>query len=146
MTGNRWNQGGRWLAGPLAILVTGLAMAGGWPREQAYMCGILVLAAILWVTEALPLFVTSLMVIGAETILLANPGGWSGFGFSGAGSMSFNGIISAAANPDRPQVFEPPRVLVWELVMGCIWIAVEAGPTEGGRRPTGVGAAVSWAA
>ena len=30
MTGNRWNQGGRWLAGPLAILVTGLAMAGGW--------------------------------------------------------------------------------------------------------------------
>ena len=47
---------------------------------------------------------------------------------------------------DRPQVFEPPRVLVWELVMGCIWIAVEAGPTEGGRRPTGVGAAVSWAA
>jgi len=63
------------------------------------MCGILVLAAILWVTEALPLFVTSLMVIGAETILLANPGGWSGFGFSGAGSMSFNGIISAAANP-----------------------------------------------
>ena len=47
---------------------------------------------------------------------------------------------------DRPQVFEPPRVLVWELVMGCIWIAVEAGPTEEGRRPTGVGAAVSWAA
>jgi hypothetical protein len=47
---------------------------------------------------------------------------------------------------DRPQVFEPPRVLVWELVMGCIWVAVDAGPTEGGRRPTGVGAAVSWAA
>ncbi len=111
MTGNRWNQGGRWLAGPLAILVTGLAMAGGWPREQAYMCGILVLAAILWVTEALPLFVTSLMVIGAETILLANPGGWSGFGFSGAGSMSFNGIISAAANPmRRPLALRGERV------------------------------------
>ena len=59
-----------------------------------------------------------------------------------AGSDRYNTRKSV----DRPQVFEPPRVLVWELVMGCIWVAVDAGPTEGGRRPTGVGAAVSWAA
>ena len=61
-------------------------------------------------------------------------------------ARSEDGGTTWSAPTDRPQVFEPPRVLVWELVMGCIWIAVEAGPTEGGRRPTGVGAAVSWAA
>jgi solute carrier family 13 (sodium-dependent dicarboxylate transporter), member 2/3/5 len=100
MTGNLWRQGGRWLAVPLAIAAIGLAnMAGDWPREQAYMAGILVLAAVLWVTEAVPLFVTSLVVIGTETILLANPGGWPGFGFSGGGSMTFGGVVAAAADP-----------------------------------------------
>ena len=43
----------------LAVLATGLLLrADGVPREAAFMAGIFVLAALLWVTEALPLFAT----------------------------------------------------------------------------------------
>lgn len=100
MTGNRWNRAGRWLAVPLAVGAVWLAVTvGEWPREQAIMSGILVLAGVLWVTEAVPLFVTSLLVIGAEALLLANPGGWPGLGFAGSGSMTFRGIMGAAVDP-----------------------------------------------
>ena len=46
------------LAGLTVVLVfTRTAL----PREAAFMSGIFVLAALLWVTEALPLFATSLL-------------------------------------------------------------------------------------
>ena len=38
--------------------------------------------------------------------------------------VAFDPAKATGLVDDRPQVFEPPRVLVWELVMGCIWIAV----------------------
>jgi sodium-dependent dicarboxylate transporter 2/3/5 len=68
-------------------------------REAGFMAGIFVLAAMLWVTEALPLFATSLLVIGLQALLLANPGAWPGFGFESGASPSFREIFSAAADP-----------------------------------------------
>lgn len=69
------------------------------PREAALMGGIFVLAAMLWVTEALPLFATSLLVLGLEIVLLANPGGWAGLGFENGASPGYAAFISAAADP-----------------------------------------------
>jgi len=46
-----------------ALLAYG-ALAPHVPREAAFMAAIFVLAALLWVTEALPLFATALAVIG----------------------------------------------------------------------------------
>lgn len=68
-------------------------------REAAFMGGIFILAAALWVTEALPLFATSLLVIGLQVLLLANPGGWPGLGFENGQSPSFKQIISVTADP-----------------------------------------------
>lgn len=68
-------------------------------REAAFMAGIFVLAAMLWVTEALPLFATSLLVIGLQAVLLANPGGWPGLGFQSGRSPSYREILSTAADP-----------------------------------------------
>jgi len=84
------------LAGAVAFLLVGF---GGVPREAACMSGIFVLAAGLWVTEALPLFATSLLVIGLQIILLANPGDWPGLGFSTGASPSYREILGQAADP-----------------------------------------------
>lgn len=63
------------------------------------MLGIFLLAALLWVTEALPLFATALLVIGLEIILLANPGGWVGVGFEKGLNPSYKEILSPFADP-----------------------------------------------
>ena len=64
------------------------------------MGGIFLLAALLWVTEAIPLFTTSLLVIGLQVILLANPGGWAGLGFeTGRSGPGHRAIFTAAADP-----------------------------------------------
>lgn len=68
----------------------------GVPREAAFMSGVFILAAVLWVTEALPLFATSLLVIAAQIVLLANPGGWRGLGFESETSCA-----GRCANPTR---------------------------------------------
>lgn len=90
-----------WFAGSLFLsaLAVGWALSSGMPREAAYMSGIFVLAALLWVTSALPLFATALLVIGLEIILLANPGGWTGLGFQSGASPSFRDILATAADP-----------------------------------------------
>lgn len=44
------------------------------------MASIFMLAGLLWVTEALPLFATALVVISLEIILIANPGNWNWVG------------------------------------------------------------------
>ncbi len=46
------------------------------PKKAVLMSGIFVLAGLLWVTEALPLFATAFVVISLEVILIANPGKW----------------------------------------------------------------------
>ena len=63
------------------------------------MTGIFVLAALLWATEALPLFATAILVIALEIILLANPGGWPGFGFAGGTSPDYPVFLAPLANP-----------------------------------------------
>ncbi len=63
------------------------------------MAGIFVLAALLWMTEALPLFATSLLVIGLQILLLANPGAWPGLGFEARSSLSYQEVLAAAADP-----------------------------------------------
>lgn len=63
------------------------------------MSGIFVLAALLWTTEALPLFATSLLVIGLEIVLLANPGQWRGLGFEQVPSPPWQSFLTAAADP-----------------------------------------------
>lgn len=68
-------------------------------QEIAFMLGIFLLAALLWVTEALPLFATALLVIGLEIILLSNPGEWQGFGFEKGDNPSYREILSPFADP-----------------------------------------------
>ncbi len=63
------------------------------------MGGIFVLAALLWVTEALPLFATALLVIGLQLLLLCNPGQWPGLGFQAGESPHYREMLSAAADP-----------------------------------------------
>lgn len=71
----------------------------GLPREAAFMAGIFVLAALLWLTEALPLFATALLVIGLQVILLANPGGWAGLGFEEGPSPPYQTFLAPLADP-----------------------------------------------
>jgi len=68
-------------------------------QEIAFMLGIFLLAALLWVTEALPLFATALLVIGLEIIFLANPGEWVGVGFEQGGDPSYREILTPFADP-----------------------------------------------
>jgi len=87
-----------------AVAIAGVACAvllhaPDWSREAALMAGIFVLAALLWMTEALPLFATALLVIGLEIVLLTNPGGWSGLGYSSSESPGYSKILAAAADP-----------------------------------------------
>jgi len=58
------------VVGKLLLLFTDL------PREQVYMIGIFVVAAALWLTQAVPLFATSIVIILLMVIFLANPAGW----------------------------------------------------------------------
>jgi solute carrier family 13 (sodium-dependent dicarboxylate transporter), member 2/3/5 len=85
------------LAGGLTFLI--LHQTGGMPREAVFMAAIFALAALLWMTEALPLFATSLLVIGLQLVLLSNPGDWPGFGFETEPSPSFREILHIAADP-----------------------------------------------
>ncbi len=84
----------------IALLFTlGLLRFSDWPREAALMAGIFVLAALLWLTEAMPLFATSLLVIGLQVVLLANPGGWPGLGFASGSGPGYRQVLAAAADP-----------------------------------------------
>lgn len=71
----------------------------GWNREAAFMAGILVIAAVWWVTEAIPLHVTSLMIIALEILLLANPGKWPGLGFESGQGTTLDRLLAAAVDP-----------------------------------------------
>lgn len=71
----------------------------GWSREAALMAGIFSLTALLWVTEALPLFATALIAIGLQLLLLSNPGNWPRLGFSTGPSPTYREILGIAADP-----------------------------------------------
>lgn len=82
---------------PLAVA---LALDGaGWTREQVYAAVILIGTALLWATEALPLFATAFISIAAQMFFLANPAGWSGLGFERGGGPEARAFLTAAADP-----------------------------------------------
>lgn len=90
------------LCGALALSITAAWMLIDrdlCPREAGFMAGIFVLASMLWVTEVVPLFATSLLVIGLQLVLLSNPGGWTGLGFASGSSPPYREILSAAVDP-----------------------------------------------
>jgi solute carrier family 13 (sodium-dependent dicarboxylate transporter), member 2/3/5 len=82
-----------------SLLAGGVLWLSGMPREAAFMSGIFVLAALLWVTEALPLFATSLLVIGLQLLFLSNPGDWRGLGYESGDSPDFRTVLANAADP-----------------------------------------------
>jgi sodium-dependent dicarboxylate transporter 2/3/5 len=71
----------------------------GLQQEAIYMTGIFILAGLLWVTEALPLFATAILIIALEIILLANPGNWSGLGFASGPSPDYQAFLAPLSNP-----------------------------------------------
>ncbi|MGF1655399.1 MAG: SLC13 family permease, partial [Verrucomicrobiales bacterium] len=89
-----------WLIVCISIAASlALALQSHIPREAAWMAGIFVLAALFWMTELLPLFATSLLVMALQILLLANPAGWEGFGFEAADAPHYSEFLHAAADP-----------------------------------------------
>ncbi|HMO41042.1 MAG TPA: DASS family sodium-coupled anion symporter [Saprospiraceae bacterium] len=84
----------------IAVVVTFLALRSPlFTQQAALMAGIFVLACALWVTEALPLFATSLLAIGLEVILLANPGNWAILRFDGVENPPFQAFFNPLSDP-----------------------------------------------
>ncbi|MFN4286645.1 MAG: SLC13 family permease [Lacibacter sp.] len=84
----------------LTAFVTVLALRHPtFTNEAAWMAGIFTLACLLWMTEALPLFATALLIMGLEVLLLANPGGWQGLGFENRVSPSFTFFLEPLSDP-----------------------------------------------
>ncbi|MFY0686959.1 MAG: DASS family sodium-coupled anion symporter [Cyclobacteriaceae bacterium] len=85
-----------------SVAISALVVFALWgvvPNEAALMSGIFVIAGLLWVSEALPLFATAFLVISLEIILLSNPGGWDGLGFEAGESPNYNTFLNPMANP-----------------------------------------------
>jgi len=67
--------------------------------DTANMAGIFVLACLLWATEALPLFATSLLIIGLEILFLANPAKWDGLGLSNGATVDYLYFLKPLSDP-----------------------------------------------
>ena len=83
----------------LAFLVGYLLWDSDMPRQAVLMSSIFVLAGLLWVTEALPLFATALVVISLEIILIANPGEWAGLGRVDGLNPDYKTFLNPIADP-----------------------------------------------
>jgi len=68
-------------------------------QEAVFMAGIFIFAASLWTSEAIPPFATSIVVVGLEILLLANPAGWQNFGFAGGQSPAYAVFTQSIADP-----------------------------------------------
>lgn len=91
---------GRLLAAALlAVLAVLTAIQAGWPREQVTMAGIVALAAVLWVTEALPVFATAIVVIAAEILLLTDFSGEGRWAFASGPAPGLRALLAAVADP-----------------------------------------------
>ena len=87
------------LACGVVSLITIFLVQDALPQEATLMAGIFTFAALLWATEALPLFATSLLIIGLEILLLANPGDWPGLGFETAENPDYRVFLAPLADP-----------------------------------------------
>lgn len=81
-------------------------------KEASLMLFIFTFACLLWITEAIPLFATSLLIIGLQVLLLANPGNWSNLGFE-----------NQADQPDFKHYFQPLAEPVIYLFLGGFILA-----------------------
>ncbi len=87
----------------LSVVLAGLTIPllepTGLPREAILMASIFVIASLLWVTEALPLFATAIVIIGLQVVLLANPGGWAALGFEAGPTPDYRTFLEPLADP-----------------------------------------------
>lgn len=89
----------------LAIVLTGVLSSWialettDFSPPVAYMTGILVTAALLWATEIIPLFATSLLIIGAQIILLGNPGEWAMLQTPGIAPIPYQSFLAPISDP-----------------------------------------------
>jgi solute carrier family 13 (sodium-dependent dicarboxylate transporter), member 2/3/5 len=67
--------------------------------QPTYMLAILIAAALLWITETIPLFATSLLIIGAQIILLGNPGNWEILQTPGTDSIPYSDFLHPISDP-----------------------------------------------
>lgn len=99
-----WSMPAR-LLGFSAGVVSALLVAGGLaflqelPREIAWMSGIFVLAAFLWVLDVIPAHWTSLLVLMLEVVLFGNPWKWGFLGFSEGGGPRFRQVLVWGLDP-----------------------------------------------
>ncbi|MFM1850670.1 MAG: hypothetical protein RIS54_354 [Verrucomicrobiota bacterium] len=86
---------------PLLAVTSGwlAVQIGGWTHEQGFMTAILVLAATLWISETVPLFVTAIVVVALEILLLGNPGRWTFFGYADGTGPNAGAFLNAAVSP-----------------------------------------------
>ncbi len=63
------------------------------------MLAILIAAALLWITETIPLFATSLLIIGAQIILLGNPGNWEILRTAGTEPLPYRDFLDPISDP-----------------------------------------------
>ena len=68
-------------------------------RPGIYMASIFTLAGLLWVTEALPLFATALVIISLEIIFISNPGEWAGLGVMAGANPDFRTFLNPLSDP-----------------------------------------------
>ncbi len=83
----------------ISVFVSLFLNSYGIAREAVYMGGIFIFAALLWATEALPLFATAILIFGLQIIFLSNPGNWSFLGFEKGDSPNYQEILSPLADP-----------------------------------------------
>lgn len=86
-----------------SFLVAGILVHYFWkselPKEAVWMIGIFALAALLWMTEALPLFATAFVIIILEVVLLANPGNWVNLGFEDGKTIPYQEFLQPLSDP-----------------------------------------------
>lgn len=88
--------------------------------EEGYMLGMLVAAALLWSTEAIPLFATSLMIIGAQIILPETPGNW---GFINNNSI-IGHLVKSVNNDERTNKNKEQERVIFFLLLGLCAIGI----------------------
>jgi solute carrier family 13 (sodium-dependent dicarboxylate transporter), member 2/3/5 len=110
-----------------ALAAAGGALAAGLPREAAFMAGIFVLAALLWMTEALPLFATAPAGGRAADGAARQPRRLDGPRLRDRPLAGLPHLLAAAADP--------------VLVLFFGGLPAGAGRGQGGRGPLDVGAA-----
>ncbi|MGZ8518079.1 MAG: SLC13 family permease [Chitinophagaceae bacterium] len=82
----------------ISVLISWLA-SPALETPASYMLAILIAAALLWVTETIPLFATSLLIIGAQIIFISNPGNWRILATSETDGIPYSDFLDPISDP-----------------------------------------------